>query len=582
MMLFGFFDRPWLLILAFVLPALIVVLLIGATRRRRARLDALGSRAMLARLTPGDVSARGRWRMIRLALAASLAGIAIAGPRWGMEQTVVRGEGIDVVLALDASLSMLAQDEAPSRLERMKQEVRRLLAQSRGDRVALLAFAGRSYILTPLTVDEGAIELFLENLDPSVVGQAGSSLSRTIRQGTDLLAATDGGSDRALVVMSDGEVFEPDEDVREAAAAAAAAGISLVTVGFGTEAGSTIPQRIGGAVVEKRDEQGTVVTTRYSPATLSLAAEAANGQFVAANETDKAGRVRAALSRLRTQTRAIESGRTRMPRFQFFLLPAFLLVLLDSWRADARLAKRGRRIPPAPPSGTRSRGRDLVATTTAALMLVHMAMPPVVRADDVSDALALYRSGRFAEAAALFRRALDAGDERPQLLYNYATALLAADSTAAAVEAFERVARADDQELRHRALFNLGLAQLNRGLEPDAGDGKDQALDAALDAYRRVLLSRPNDVDAKWNYELALREKQEQSGGGGGGGEDDNPAGGGGGGGAPQGQAEEPAGGLGQQQAEQILGSAAREEQATQGRRQGQGQPQPPAGGPDW
>ncbi len=581
MVFFGSFDRPWLLTLAVVLPVVIALLLTGATRRRLARLDALGTRAMLARLTPADVAARGRWRTVRLALAAALAGIALAGPRWGMEQTVVRGEGIDVVLALDASLSMLAEDEAPSRLERMKQEVRRLLAQSRGDRVALLAFAGRSYILTPLTVDEGAIELFLENLDPSVVGQAGSSLSRTIRQGTDLLAATDGASDRALVVMSDGEVFEPVEEVREAAAAAAAAGISVVMVGFGTETGATIPQRIGGALVEKRDQQGAVVTTRYSAEALQAAAEAANGVFIAANETDKAGRIRAALGRLRTETRAIETGRTRMPRFQFFLLPAFLLVLFDTWRGEARLGRRPTRGRGSSAPKSRRSARDLVATSTAALMLLHLAVPPFARADDVSDALALYRNGRYEQAAALFRRALDAGDERPEVLYNYATALLAADSIAGAVEAFERVARAEDPELRHRALFNLGLAQLTRGLEPDAGEAKDQALDAALEAYRRVLLSRPNDADAKWNYELALREKEE-SGGGGGGGEDENPAGGGGGGGAPEGQAEEPAGGIGQQQAEQILGSAAREEQATQGRKQGQGQPQPPAGGPDW
>ena len=104
------------------------------------------------------------------AFATLLASVAMAGPRWGEEATVLRGEGIDIVLALDASLSMLATDERPIRLERLKQEVRRLRAASRGDRFALLAFAGRSYILSPLTVDEGALDLFLDNLDPSIVG----------------------------------------------------------------------------------------------------------------------------------------------------------------------------------------------------------------------------------------------------------------------------------------------------------------------------------------------------------------------------------------------------------------------------
>src|ERR1700755_796265 len=118
-----------------------------------------------------------------------------------------------MVLALDAPLSMMAEDERPSRLERMKQEVRKLRASSPGDRIAVLAFAGRSYVITPFTIDMGALDLFLDNLDPSVVGQAGSSLARTIKQGVDLLTVTNGGADRALVVMSDGEAFEPTEDI---------------------------------------------------------------------------------------------------------------------------------------------------------------------------------------------------------------------------------------------------------------------------------------------------------------------------------------------------------------------------------
>ena len=136
---------------------------------------------------------------------------------------------------------MMAQDERPSRLERMKEEVRRLRAASPGDRMGVLVFAGRSYVLSPLTIDEGALDLFLDNLDPSVVGQAGSSMARTIRQGVDLLTLTNSGADRALVVMSDGEAFEPIEDVQTEAKRAGEQGISVVTVGFGTTTGATIP-----------------------------------------------------------------------------------------------------------------------------------------------------------------------------------------------------------------------------------------------------------------------------------------------------------------------------------------------------
>src|SRR5256885_11460685 len=194
------------------------------------------------------------WHVARLATAALGVGIAVAGPRWGAERNVVRTSGIDMVLALDASLSMMATDERPNRLGRMKQEVRRLPNESRGDRTGLIAFAGRSYILTPMTVDGGALELFLDNLDPSVVGQAGSSLARAIRQGTDLLLLSKSGADRALVVMSDGEAFETEEDVIAEGRRAGQQGISIVTVGFGTTQGSTIPIRQDGTVTQKRDD----------------------------------------------------------------------------------------------------------------------------------------------------------------------------------------------------------------------------------------------------------------------------------------------------------------------------------------
>ena len=227
----------------------------GRTAAARVGSSASASTELLARLVP-PTATRAPWIRALLQFGAVLcAGVAFAGPRWGTEQTLERGSGVDMVLALDASLSMLATDARPNRLERMKEEARRLLALSTGDRVGLLAFAGRSYILTPLTVDRGALELFLDNLDPSVVGQAGSSLSRAIRQGTDLLVATQTTSDRALVIMSDGEAFEPPEEVTAAAAHAAEAGVTVIAVGFGTEKGSTIPVRTAqGTQAEARRE----------------------------------------------------------------------------------------------------------------------------------------------------------------------------------------------------------------------------------------------------------------------------------------------------------------------------------------
>ncbi|MFN2563864.1 MAG: VWA domain-containing protein [Gemmatimonadaceae bacterium] len=567
----GYFDLPWLLPLAVMLPILAVVCLRQAHRGRIARIARLGQRDVVERLLPPGILDPPRWRTVRLATAAALVGVGVAGPRWGAERTTVRTRGIDLVLALDASLSMLATDERPNRLERMKQEVRRLRALSTGDRVGVLAFAGRSYVLSPLTVDAGALDLFLDNLDPSIVGQAGSSLARTFRQGTDLLLISRGDADKALVVMSDGEAFESVEEIVAEARRAGEQGVSVVTVGFGTEQGSTIPIRENGAATVKRDEGGQPVLTRYHPELLRAAAEAARGTFIPADANDKAGRIKHALANLRTQQRASVTGETRTPRFQWFLAPALALLLLDTLLGERRAARQRRPLAAARRTAP-AMAIMLVAFGTGCSRLKERAAGARAYKERAAGAHA-YQSGRFTEAAAAYQRAVSRGDRSPATLYNFGTSLLGADSLADAAEALGRAAPAPATEVRYRALFNLGLAHLKRGLALQ-GDEAAAPLDSALAAYKQVLLLRHDDVDAKWNYELALRKRQ--SGGGGGASQQQpQPQ-------APQREDPQPSGNLAQRQAEQLLGSAAREERDVQAKRQRQNRVEPPPGGKDW
>jgi Ca-activated chloride channel family protein len=554
------FDHLWLLPLAGVLPILAIWLLRRSYRGRQARLDRLGNAAVVSRLVPPMALRAPRWRMLRLGSAGLLIGVAVAGPRWGVERSVVRTRGIDMVLALDASLSMLAPDERPNRLERMKDEVRRLRELSGGDRVALIAFAGRSYILSPLTIDEGALDLFLDNLNPTVVGQAGSSLARAIRQGVDLLALSKSGADRALVVMSDGEAFEAVEEVTAEAKRAKDLGIAVVTVGFGTPQGTTIPVKEGNTTTLKRDEAGQIVVTKYTPEFLKAAADAAGGTFIPAEATDKAGRVKSALATLRTQARNTLGGEDRVLRFQWFLLPGLLLLLLDTLLAERRGHPRW--LP--------------AAAKTMAAVAVFSLLSGCVRIPKYRDAIGYYHAKDYMRSAAAFRGAIANGDTTGETLYNFGTALLGADSLAQSEEMLSKLADVKEQELRYRALFNLGLANLKQGLAA-TGDDKGAKLDAALSAYKKVILMRPDDLDAKWNYELALHEKN-GGGGGGGGGQSSSSSNAQ----ANQQQQPQPQGGLGQRQADQLLGSAAREERDTQSKKQKQNRVEPPPGGKDW
>ena len=558
---FGFVDLPWLLPLVVVLPLAFALMLRRARASRETRLARFGSLDVVRRLIPASALSGSGWRAARLGLAAALAGFAIAGPRWGQERTMVRSSGVDLVLAVDASLSMMATDEKPNRLERVKQEIRRLRAISPGDRVGLLAFAGRSYVLSPITVDGGALDLFLDNLDPSVVGQAGSSLAATITQGTALLALTKGGADRALVVMSDGEGFEPQEELIRAAQKAAEQNVSIVTVGFGTPGGSTIPIKDPqtGAMTQKKDENDQVVITHYRPELLQAAAQASNGTFIPAEATDKATRIKAALARLRAGARTTQAGDTLMPRYQWFLLPAVLLLWLDTVLAGRR--------------GRRRRRAASAETAVAAGLVLSVAMAGCAPSREAMDGAAAYAAKDYPRAVSLFRQVMEKGDRTPGAMYNYGTAMLAADSLAKAAQMLERAAEKTDAETQYRARFNGGLAHLLQGRAAQS-DSASAELKAALATYKRVLLQRPDDPDAKWNYELAL-EKQKQGGGGGGGG-DSNAAP------SPAQQEQKPQPTLAQRQAEQLLGSAEREERDVQSKKQKQNRPEPPPGGKDW
>jgi Ca-activated chloride channel family protein len=556
-------ERPWLLVLALGVAALGVASALLWQRRRSARLSVLGSEAAIERLAPSAHSRSSLYRAMRLGAASVLAAIAFAGPRFGTAREVIRTRGGDVVLAMDASLSMLADDERPTRLERMKQEVRRFRAASPGDRVALIAFAGRAYVLSPLTADDGALELFLDNLDPSIVGQPGTAIAPAINGALDLLSAAQGGAGRAVVLLTDGEGFDDKLDALKAAARAKGLGVRVVTVGFGTEGGTSIPIRTSSGFEAKRDYEGNIVITHYDPALLGEIARAADGEFIAADATDKGTRIARALATLEARQRAAEAGLAMPARYQWLLAIALLLLMYDAWRGD------GGRWPARAVAWVRAWRVARAARSAALLLLV---VPAAARAQSSADrGLAEFRAGRVAEAVRWYREAVSRGDRSPRTLYNFGTVLLAADSLDGAVDALERAGFGAAPALRDRALFNLGLAQYRRAKAADATD-RPPLVQAALAAYRELLLAHPEDADARWNYELALRMRKAPPPSSSGGTRNDpqTPP-------QPRDQSQ-----MSKQQAEQLLDAAQRDERDTQSRRRKVPQRERPPGGKDW
>lgn len=325
----------WLSVVGAALAVLLVYLW---QRRRRSALDALGSSGMLERLTRLDLGGSPHRRGALIATAVGLCGLALAGPQWGAQEVEEQTRALSLVLAVDVSESMWAEDARPSRFERQRLEARRLVTELAGQRVGLVAFAGAGYMLSPLTVDHAALHLYLDALDPAAAGTPGSSPASAIQQALLLLreGATQGG-DRAIVMLSDGESHDRQEDVLAAARAAAAAQVHIYVIGIGSERGEPIPahdqlgERIGGF---KRDSDGEVVLSRLQVEPLAGVARLADG-FWARVDEGGVSRVLSALAALRQGRGQVTRGVRWTPRFQWFVAVALLMLVTDwawAWR----------------------------------------------------------------------------------------------------------------------------------------------------------------------------------------------------------------------------------------------------------
>jgi Ca-activated chloride channel family protein len=272
------FAEPHALLLLALVPLLGVMLAVVRMRRNRL-LRRFGNEDLITPLlaTPG----RGRW-LIRCALllvSCTFLALALARPQWGAKLEEVQRKGVDVIIAMDVSNSMLAEDVKPSRLVRAREEVAALIDSLEGDRVGLVAFAGEPYVACPLTLDYSAAKVFLDVLDPSLLPVGGTAIASAIRKSSEVF----GGKDKrykVLVLITDGE--DHQQDAVAAATEAAAGGVVIYALGVGSGAGSPIPLRGEGGVEAgyRKDREGRIVTSRLDPVKLAEIAEAGGGRYL--------------------------------------------------------------------------------------------------------------------------------------------------------------------------------------------------------------------------------------------------------------------------------------------------------------
>lgn len=277
--MFRFADPRWLWALG-LLPVLVLLAWTAARSRRRA-LERFADAELVRKLTDSVSLAARRWKTALRLLAFGLLCVALARPQFGSRMETVRSRGQDIVVALDLSRSMLAEDVAPNRLERARLAVLRLMRQLDGDRIGLVGFAADAFVQSPLTIDYGASAMFLDAMRPDLMPVQGTDLGAALRVSLDALE--EGGRDaRVLVVVTDGEDHE--DDFGEALQRVVEAGVDVYLVGVGSPDGAPIPVYAADGTREGffRDEDGNVVTTRLAEGTFQRIVEGAGATYVRA------------------------------------------------------------------------------------------------------------------------------------------------------------------------------------------------------------------------------------------------------------------------------------------------------------
>lgn len=332
--------NTWIIIAA----PIAIGLFLYAMFMRRKLAEIFGEPELIAKLTVCINRRRRRWKAAITSLGVLFLAIALVGPRFGTRLREIKREGIDLIIALDVSASMMAEDVAPNRLERARNEIKKLLDELKGDRVGLVTFAGDAFIQCPLTTDYAAVRLFLDVADPSLIPTPGTDFGAALAMAMKAFKAPSTGSDddartRAVLFVSDGENHVAElttilEDARDG-------GVVLFAAGIGETEGVPIPVYSNGRRVDyKRDRSGRIVTTRLEESALQDLAQDGS-YFRVARTSSSLSKITAALDRLDKTSFGQDEFEEYEEKYQWPLLLGLLLLFAERAFSDRKSANGG-------------------------------------------------------------------------------------------------------------------------------------------------------------------------------------------------------------------------------------------------
>ncbi len=326
------FGAPEFLYLLAALPALGVFVWWALSRQRRA-VGRIGDPALVQRLS---LTAGRRVRGLRLVLwflGVALLVIALARPQWGSDIQIVEQAGVQVMVTLDISRSMLAQDLKPNRLSRAKLEISDLISRLEGDEVGIVLFSGASFVQFPLTSDHSTARTYLNQASPKAISRQGTVIAEAI----DIAMtgfSTEREHQKIIVIMTDGESHEGDAIA--AARQAAGEGAVIFTVGVGSPEGSPVPEfdERGNITGQQQDAQGRAVVSRIDEIALQQIAESGGGRYFRAAEPGAMAGLADEIQSFEDRSLQSEFNQRRVERFQLFLLAGLLCLALAELLAD--------------------------------------------------------------------------------------------------------------------------------------------------------------------------------------------------------------------------------------------------------
>ncbi|VGO17859.1 hypothetical protein PDESU_06461 [Pontiella desulfatans] len=494
-----------------LLALLPLLLLTGLMLKRRAQLlKRMADVALWNTMLPGLSPRRQRFKNLVRVLALALAIAALARPQWGFKWEEVKQRGLSIIVALDTSKSMLAQDIKPNRLQQAKWGVRDLVKELRGDRIGIVAFAGDAFLQCPATIDYAAFLMMLEDIYAGIVPIGGTDLYQALDTSIESFKkAEETQADKVIILISDGEGHSGDP--LALLPALKQENIRVFAIGVGTKEGELI-QTSDGFV---KDKTGNVVKSSLDESVLERIALETGGFYVRSAPGDFGlERVyQQGIAELQREEREARMSKSWTERFQWFLGAALLLLLIETAIRPVNY-NRERTQGTQKPTNRKSL-RSLRSFAVTLLLL----LPCVVKAEDtprssMRKGLKAYKRGDYTNAIEhLEKTALEFADIGN---YNLGNAQYRAGDFETAADSYNEALRSTDVELQAKAYFNRGNALLARTTALTGQEQIGMAIELsflAMDMYEKSMLLEPDDLAAKQNFERAqqLRLKLEHN-----------------------------------------------------------------------